>query len=91
MQSTSCYVIVPAFRGQRAARGLIAKRQVKVERANSRPGGNNKSAGGPRPPRASALTSKGSPRYHTKALMRQTRGVIEATEKDEAREVRGKF
>lgn len=72
-------------------RGLIAKRQVKVERANSRPGGNNKSAGGPRPPRASALTSKGSPRYHTKALMRQTRGVIEATEKDEAREVRGKF
>ncbi|CAH2231991.1 jg4052 [Pararge aegeria aegeria] len=35
------------------------------------------------------LTSKRSSRYYTKALMRQTRGVIEATEKDETREARG--
>lgn len=41
----------------RSASDLIAKRQHKVERANSSLGGNNKSAGGPRPP---------APRAHIK-------------------------
>lgn len=41
-------VSVSAVRGQPArARLLISKRRLKVERANSRPSGNNKSAGGP--------------------------------------------
>lgn len=78
-----------AFKGQIAAPSLIAKRQLKVKRTNSaRTIKVQVDHGRPAPPR---LTSKGIPRYHTKALMRQTRSVIEATEKDEAREVRGKF
>lgn len=46
--------------GQRDARArLIAKGRLKVERANSRPAENNKSAGGPRPLCASAPHIKG--------------------------------
>lgn len=70
------------------ARLTARKSRFKVKRANSRPNRNNKYAGGLH---LRASLRKDIPRYHTKALMRQTRGVIDATEKDEAREVRGKF
>ncbi|OWR41147.1 hypothetical protein KGM_210818 [Danaus plexippus plexippus] len=61
--------------------------QLKVERANCRPGETMEvSAGGPAAPCLTVSHQRGSSRYNTKALMRPTRGVIEATEKDETRE-----